>query len=78
MLTYVVDNLLDIRAKEPLEALAELAATRQQLEAETALQVRRARTQGCSWELIAAALGVSRQAVHKKYAIRRGFGLRKD
>lgn len=67
-----------IQAKEPLEALAELASTRQRLEAETELQVRRARMQGCSWELIAAALGVSRQAVHKKYALRRGFGRRKD
>lgn len=69
MLTSMVDNLLDtVRAQEPLEALAELAATRQQLEAETELQVRRARVQGCSWESIAAALGVSRQAVHRKYA----------
>jgi hypothetical protein len=72
----MVDELLETRAREPLAALAELASTRQQLEAETELQVRRARTQGCSWELIAAALGVSRQAVHKKYALRRG--LRKD
>lgn len=69
MLTHMVDNLLDtIQAKEPLDALAELATTRQRLEAETAVQVRRARVQGHSWELIAAALGVSRQAVHKKYA----------
>jgi hypothetical protein len=80
MLTGMVDNMLDtVRAQEPLEALAELAATRQQLEAETELQVRRARVQGCSWESIAAALGVSRQAVHRKYATGiRLFGRRKD
>jgi predicted DNA-binding protein YlxM (UPF0122 family) len=32
-----------------------------------------ARTQGWSWQEIAACLGVSRQAVHKKYA-KRLFG----
>jgi biotin operon repressor len=32
-----------------------------------ALQVRSARRQGWSWQGIAAELGVSRQAVHKKY-----------
>ncbi len=29
--------------------------------------VRRARNQGATWEQIAAALGVTKQAVHKKY-----------
>jgi len=33
-----------------------------------ALNVAKARTEGWSWEQIAEALGVSRQAVHKKYA----------
>jgi biotin operon repressor len=32
--------------------------------------VRRARNRGYSWQLIALALGVSRQAVHKKYGRR--------
>lgn len=31
------------------------------------LAVRRARAKGSSWQLIAMALGVSKQAVHKKY-----------
>ncbi|REF37930.1 hypothetical protein [Thermasporomyces composti] len=57
-----------LREKAPLEALADIAAARETLEAEAALQVRRAREQGCSWEAIAAALGISRQAAHKKYA----------
>ena len=32
------------------------------------LQVRNARARGWSWQQIADALGVSRQAVHKKHA----------
>jgi DNA-binding NarL/FixJ family response regulator len=35
------------------------------------LQVRNARARGWSWQQIADALGVSRQAVHKKHAISR-------
>ncbi|MGH3487725.1 MAG: hypothetical protein ACRDP8_07395 [Actinopolymorphaceae bacterium] len=62
-----------LRAQDPLQALAEIAAAHATLEAETTIQVRRARNQGCSWELIAAALGVSRQAAHKKYAGRKGL-----
>jgi hypothetical protein len=57
-----------LRAEEPLRALSALADARAALEAETMIQVRRARHHGCSWEIIAAALGVSRQAAHKKYA----------
>lgn len=34
------------------------------------LQVANARAQGWSWRAIAAALDVSKQAVHKKYASR--------
>lgn len=33
-----------------------------------AMQVRKARSQGWSWQDIALALAVSKQAVHKKYA----------
>lgn len=61
-----------LRADEPLRALASIATARATLEAETEIQVRRARHQGCSWEDIAAALGVSRQAAHKRYAGRGG------
>ncbi len=69
MLTPMTDTLVaTIRAEGPLAALAEIAAARTTLEAETEIQVHRARNQGCSWEAIAAALGVSRQAAHRKYA----------
>jgi transcriptional regulator len=36
-----------------------------------ALQVENARARGWSWQQIAARLGVTKQAVHKKYAGRR-------
>jgi DNA-directed RNA polymerase specialized sigma24 family protein len=48
-----------LRAAQALRRLAE------RLEA---LQVGNARRQGWSWQEIADALGISKQAVHKKYA----------
>ncbi|ASO21868.1 DNA-directed RNA polymerase specialized sigma24 family protein [Actinoalloteichus hoggarensis] len=52
---------------DPLEALAATAQARQELERLEAVEVRRARVAGRTWAEIAAALGVSKQAVHKKY-----------
>lgn len=55
---------------DPLRALAAVTALRglaDQLEHE---QVERALRQGRTWPEIAQALGVTRQAVHKKYARR--------
>jgi DNA-directed RNA polymerase specialized sigma24 family protein len=43
-------------------------ALRRLAETLEALQVRNARRQGWSWQEIAGALDVSKQAVHKKYA----------
>jgi hypothetical protein len=64
----MTDVLVDtLRAQDPMTALLEIAKARNALEAETELQVRRARNLGVSWHLIAAALGVTKQAVHKKY-----------
>jgi hypothetical protein len=54
--------------------LAAVAALRGLVEVLEALQVERARALGWSWPRIAARLGVTKQAVHKKYAGRR-FGL---
>ena len=56
------DARVGLRAALALRRLAE------RLEA---LQVDNARRQGWSWQEIAAALEVSKQAVHKKYAGRR-------
>lgn len=52
---------------DPLRALRAIAAMKHETERAEAVQVRRARTQGFGWQMIATALGVSRQAVHKKY-----------
>lgn len=48
----------------------DVAALRRLLEQLESVQVRSARNQGWSWQEIAAELGVSRQAVHKKYGRR--------
>ena len=52
---------------DPRAALEATASARRALERVEAVQVRRARMQGRTWAEIAAALGVSKQAVHKKY-----------
>jgi hypothetical protein len=56
---------------DPLRALGALAGLRREVERREAVAVRRARTAGASWVAIAAMLGVSKQAVHRKYGGRR-------
>jgi hypothetical protein len=51
-----------------LRAVGALQRLQQRLEA---IHVANAREQGWSWQAIAEALGVSRQAVHQKYNRRR-------
>lgn len=52
---------------DPAIGLAAVAALRVLLESLEQLQVERAREHGWQWQRIALALGVSKQAVHKKY-----------
>lgn len=54
-------------AGDAIPALFALAERRRELNREEEVLVRRARMQGFSWEAIATALGVSKQAAHKKY-----------
>jgi DNA-directed RNA polymerase specialized sigma24 family protein len=56
--------------KDPAEGLAAVVALRRLADRLEAGQVERAVVDGWSWREIAAALGVSRQAVHKKHAKR--------
>ncbi|MGI5271927.1 hypothetical protein ACQEUU_22425 [Nonomuraea sp. CA-218870] len=55
---------------DPLLALQATAALRRELERVEAVQVRRARVAGLAWAQIANAIGVTKQAVHKKYGKR--------
>jgi hypothetical protein len=54
-------------SKDPAVGLAAVASLRQLLESLEALQVDNARAQDWSWQQIAEALGVTKQAVHKKH-----------
>lgn len=61
-------ELADLTAsRDPEVGLAAVASLRELLESLEALQVANAREQGWSWQRIAGALGVTRQAVHKKH-----------
>jgi DNA-directed RNA polymerase specialized sigma24 family protein len=55
-------------SQDPAVGLRAVRALRDLNERLESLQVENARGKGWSWQEIAAALGVSRQAVHKKHA----------
>lgn len=54
--------------RDPAAGLRAIRALRELADRLEALQVDNARLLGWSWQEIAAQLGVSRQAVHKKHA----------
>ncbi|CAN5731069.1 sigma factor-like helix-turn-helix DNA-binding protein [soil metagenome] len=54
-------------SRDPAVGLRAVASLRLLAEELQELQVENARDQGWSWQAIASALGVSKQAVHKKY-----------
>lgn len=69
-----VDLARILENADPLQALRETTALRRRLEGHEEVLVHRARVAGTTWTQIAGALGVSKQAVHKKYGGRRLFG----
>jgi hypothetical protein len=62
--THLAD---ETASRDPAVGLAAVAALRALLDSLEQLQVGQAREQGWPWQRIAVALGVSKQAVHKKY-----------
>jgi ribosome-binding protein aMBF1 (putative translation factor) len=68
-------ELLDSGAsRDPATGLRAVAALRRLVERLEELQVQNAREQGWSWSDIASHIGVSKQAMHKKYARRLDAG----
>jgi hypothetical protein len=66
-------------SQDPAVGLRAVAALRRLADQLEVLQVGNARAQGWSWDAIGALLGVSKQAVHKKHAVRsRRPGRRED
>jgi len=67
-----VDEVTELAAatssKDPEVGLAAVAALRSLVQVLEALQVDNARAKGWTWQDIASRLGVSKQAVHQKYA----------
>lgn len=65
-------------SSDPAIGLRAVASLRALLESLEALQVRRAREAGWSWQDIATALGVTKQAAHEKHGGRRRHRLRRS
>ena len=66
-MTQATDLADATASKDPAVGLSAVASLRALLESLEALQVENARSRGWSWQQIAEALGVSKQAVHKKH-----------
>ncbi|GAA3804784.1 helix-turn-helix transcriptional regulator [Cellulomonas soli] len=69
----MTDQLLTAAAgDDPAAGLRAVRALRALADRLEALHVEHARSRGWSWQQVADALGVSRQAVHKRYGKRFG------
>ena len=62
------DLAVQVASEDPEAGLRAVAALRRLLERLERIHVENALTGGHSWQEIADELGVSKQAVHKKYA----------
>jgi DNA invertase Pin-like site-specific DNA recombinase len=60
----------DAGGEDPFNALGAVRQLRREVDRVEETAARRARVAGASWQEIATLLGVSRQAVHKKYGRR--------
>jgi hypothetical protein len=65
-----------VDSKDPAVGLAAVRSLRELLERLETLHVDNARSLGWSWQEIGRALGVSKQAVHKKHGARGLLGRR--
>lgn len=50
-----------------LNVVSRIRRRQEELDAELQAAVQRAREEGCTWELIGHALGVSKQAAHERF-----------
>jgi DNA-directed RNA polymerase specialized sigma24 family protein len=60
-----------VASEDPAEGLRAVAALRRLLERVERIHVESARNRGVTWQEIADELGVSKQAVHQRYARKR-------
>jgi hypothetical protein len=68
MVTRTAQLATKLDSRGPAVGVPAVAALRSLLEDVEAAHVLHARDRGWSWEAIAGALGVTRQAVHRKHA----------
>jgi hypothetical protein len=65
--------IVEMSDDDPQRALRAAGQVRRGAEQAETVQVRRARNAGLTWEQIANALGITKQAVRRKYGGRRGL-----
>jgi hypothetical protein len=68
MITPPDDAATAAAAEDPAVGLRAVRALRELADRLEVLQVAKARSLGWSWQQVAGALGVTRQAAHKKHA----------
>ena len=66
--TQITAAIATMGEEDPLVGLGGVAELCAEVERVETILVRRSRIAGATWVQIAAALGVSKQAVHQKYA----------